>query len=207
MDSIVARHFVGSAPLLAQSVMENSPFRTDQVKVLLNALMSAVEQKGTLPGSLESLKSMKDHGVNLDLIENINNTEMMTSHCSTSKMKLRPRKRKLEESADERKPEPTIPQFDPTSFAAIQIFSKLSAVFFPLSLTEDCLLGIIDPLKAGPLMKRDRTGELLQLIFGLKSAKYRKYRLIGQKDLGERFVLNTSFETDGFSLSIHVIDT
>ncbi|KAI3658768.1 hypothetical protein MP638_001650, partial [Amoeboaphelidium occidentale] len=184
---------------------------------LLECLVVAVEKKGEL-SELEGSSGARTE---------INDTK--TPARTSGSMKLRSRKRKLGEYAEDTKPEPKIPEFDPSkleTYSVVRLFfamnnllpvsqrykymPKYQPSLFPLSLTEDCLLGItgirdsrlwfkdfLDPKKDGPLMKRDRTGY----------KKYRKYRLIGQKDLGERFVLNTSFETDGFSLSIHVIDT
>jgi hypothetical protein len=46
MDAMIARHFIGSAPLLEQSVQENAPHQTDQAKRLLDCSVMVVERKG-----------------------------------------------------------------------------------------------------------------------------------------------------------------
>ncbi|KAI3660553.1 hypothetical protein MP638_001010, partial [Amoeboaphelidium occidentale] len=212
------------------------PDNAEIAQELLECLVVAVEKKGEfseLEGSSGARTEIKES------IDKLNESDTKTPPRTSGSMKLRSRKRKLGEFAEETKPEQKIPEYDPSkleTYSVVRLFFAMNNLLpvsqrykympryqpslFPLSLTEDCLLGItgtrdsrlwfkdfLDPKKDGPLMTRERTGELVQLVFGLKSKKYRKYRTIGQKDSGERLVLMTSFATDGFSLSVNVIDT
>lgn len=54
IDSMVARHLVGSAPLLAQAVGNYVPDNAEIAQELLRYLVMAVESKGELPELKES---------------------------------------------------------------------------------------------------------------------------------------------------------
>ncbi|KAI3659068.1 hypothetical protein MP638_002087 [Amoeboaphelidium occidentale] len=100
-------------------------------------------------------------------------------------------------------------------------FPQYSPSHSSVDLTEDFLLSIIgkedskeylaDYLvkngeKTNFKLNHDCNGMVLQHVFGLRSRGYRSYSLIGNQDTQKRFVLMTSFSTDGFNLLVNVID-